>query len=126
SAIRLARRLADSLEQLSPGLRTGVYPVERRLLLGTLYARSGERDSAQVLVRDARAAAGADSSASWFRFAEANVDLLRGERRAALDQIARALASDPQLREYVSRAVWFAPLRGDPEFERLTAAPSAR
>jgi tetratricopeptide (TPR) repeat protein len=121
-AIRQARQLADSLER-SGTARTGVYPAERRLLLATLYARSDVGDSALVLLRAARVVAASDSSASWFRFAEANVDLLRGERRAALDQIARALASDPQLRDYVGRAVWFAPLHNDPEFQRLTAAP---
>ena len=123
-AIRQAARLVDSLEHTSAGTRTGVFPAERRLLLATLYARSGERDSAQTLLRDARVAAESDSSASWFQFAEANIRLLQGERRAALELIARALASDPQLRDYVSRAVWFAPLHADPEFQRLTAAPS--
>ena len=119
-AIRQARHLADSLER-SGTTRTGVFPAERRLLLATLYARSGERDSALVLLRDARVAAESDSSASWFRFAQANIRLLLGERRAALDLIARGLSTDPQLRDYVSRAVWFAPLHGDPEFQRLTA-----
>ena len=120
-AIRQARLLADSLERIGT-TRTGVYPAERRLLLATLYARSGERDSAQALLRAARGTAESDSSASWFRFAEANIRLLQGERRAALDLIARGLANDQQLRDYVSRAVWFAPLHGDPEFQRLTAA----
>jgi len=121
-AIRQAWRLVDSLEKGSSA-RTGVYPAERRLLLATLYARSGVRDSALVLLREARVIAASDSSASWFRFAEANIHVLQGERRAALDLIARALAADPQLRDYVSRAVWFTPLHGDPEFQRLTAAP---
>lgn len=122
-AIRQAWRLVDSLEKGSSA-RTGVYPAERRLLLATLYARSGVRDSALVLLRDARIAAGSDSSAAWFRFAEANIQVLQGARRAALDLIARALATDPQLRDYVSRAVWFAPLHGDAAFQRLVAAPS--
>jgi eukaryotic-like serine/threonine-protein kinase len=120
-AIRQARHLADSLER-SGTTRTGAYPAERRLLLATLYARSAERDSALVFLRHARVAAASDSSASWFRFAEAHIRLLLGERRAALDLIARGLATDPQLRDYVSRAVWFAPLHGDREFLRLSAA----
>ena len=120
-AIRRARHLADSLER-SGTTRTGVFPADRQLLLATLYARSGERDSALVLLRDARVAAESDSSASWFRFAQANIRLLLGERRAALDLIALGLSTDPQLRDYISRAVWFAPLHGDPEFQRLTAA----
>ena len=120
-AIRRARHLADSLER-SGTTRTGVYPAERRLLVATLYARSGERDSALVLLRDARVAAESDSSATWFRLAQANIRLLLGERRAALDLIALGLSTDPQLRDYISRAVWFAPLHGDPEFLRLTAA----
>ena len=122
-AIRQAWRLVDSLDKGSSA-RSGVYPAERRLLLATIYARSDMRDSALTLLREARIAAASDSSASWFRFAEANIRVLQGERRAALDLIARALATDPQLRDYVSRAVWFAPLHGDPEFQRLTAAPA--
>ncbi len=116
-AIKQAWRIVDSLDQT--GTRTGVYPAERRLLLATLYARSGEADSARSLLREARSTSGQDSTAAWFLFAESNVRLLLGERRAALDLIARALAESPQLRDYVRRAVWFAPLHTDAEFRRL-------
>lgn len=123
-AIRQAWRLVDALDA-DAGQQTPQYRGERRLLLATLYARSGDADSARVMLAEARRAVAADSGASWFLLAESNVQLLLGERRAALDLIGRALAASPQLRDYVSRAVWFVPLHDDPQFARLVASRPA-
>ncbi|HWC74966.1 MAG TPA: hypothetical protein VG454_13605, partial [Gemmatimonadales bacterium] len=119
AAIQQAWRLVDSLEADPAAQRSGQYPAERRLLLSTMYARSGDADSAHILLDRAHEAVGQDSTATWFFFAESNVRLLLGERHRALDLIARALAASPQLRDYVSRAVWFTSLHGDPTFRRL-------
>lgn len=122
AAIHEGWRLADSLERASSGQATGVYAADRRLLLAALYARTGLADSATALVDAARHAAAEDSTAAWFLFAESNVRLLLGDRRAALELIRRGLVLSPQLRDYVSRAAWFAALRTDPDFVRLVAS----
>jgi len=118
-----AWRIVDSLDG-TPQAHTSTYPSERRLLLAMLYARSSDPDSAQALLAVSRSNAGQDSIAGWFLFAESYVRLLLGERQAALRLLTRALAVNPQLRNYVSRAAWFAPLRREPEFLRIVTPPS--
>jgi hypothetical protein len=88
-------------------------------MLASMYARSGMVDSARVLLEAARTASQADSSASWFLLAEANVRLLLGEKTPALRLIARVLETNAQLGAYISRAPWFRSLRNDAEFMRL-------
>jgi TolB-like protein len=118
AAIARAAKIADSLDR-APQANSGSYPAERRLLLAMLYARSGEAETAAALLTSSQRAAGQDSSAAWFRFAQAYISVLRGDRREALNLLRAALKTNPQLRDYIARAAWFAPLRREPEFIRL-------
>jgi len=65
---------------------------------------------------------GQDSTAAWFLLAEARIRLLLGERQPALHLLLRTVAANPQLRYYIARAAWFAPLRREPEFVRIMGA----
>jgi len=121
SAIARGWRIVDSLDAAAPA-NTGTYPAERRLLIAMLYARSGDADSAGALLAASRNMSGQDSTAAWFLLAEARIRLLLGERQPALQLLLRTVAANPQLRNYIARAAWFAPLRREPEFVRIMGA----
>ena len=121
SAIARAWRIVDSLDTAAPA-NTGTYPAERRLFMAMLYARNGKADSAGALLAASRHMSGQDSTAAWFLLAEARIRLLLGERQPALHLLLRTVAANPQLRYYIARAAWFAPLRREPEFVRIMGA----
>jgi hypothetical protein len=60
-----------------------------------------------------------DTTAAWFAMGEANVHLLLGERDAALQRLAIALAGSSRVRAYVAATPWFRSLHGVPQFDSM-------
>jgi TolB-like protein/tetratricopeptide (TPR) repeat protein len=93
----------------------------RRLLVAAVAARAGLSDSARAIVARTRAEAPASTAADQLDYGEAHVLTLLGESDRAIPLLARFLQSNPAQRGQVRNSPWFAPLRGQPRFEAITA-----
>ena len=121
AAVDSAWRLLAALDREDSLDRASVSRLERRLLVGMVLARSGERDSARAVLRRTRAGV-ADSIWDPLRQDEAYIDLLIGDRDEALRQLTRIVQGSPETGTYLARNPWFRALQGDPRFQRLTGA----
>ncbi|HVZ48971.1 MAG TPA: protein kinase [Gemmatimonadaceae bacterium] len=122
----LARTLVARAERLDPsGARAphSYVPLYRQLMAGAVFARAGERDSAEAVIRRVRrATGGATDLLTDMLYDEAYIRLLLGERAAALRLLDRYLTAHPTLRALAAgHARWHA-LAGDTTFARMTAA----
>ncbi len=114
------RSVAD-LERLStPENRAALLPRWHMMVAGVL-ARAGLRDSAEAVIRSARAAAPDDPEMD---FHEAEARLLLGDREAALELLARDLGAHPRFRSYMRVYPGFRPLWDDPRFQALVGRPA--
>ena len=93
----------------------------RRLLVAAVAARAGLSDSARAIVARTRAEAPASTAMDQLDYGEAHVLTLLGESDRAIPLLARFLQSNPAQRGQVRNSPWFAPLRGQPRFEAITA-----
>lgn len=105
----------DSLNLLVAGWAT------RRLLVAAIAARAGLKDSALAIVRQARSAEAAKISADNADFGEAHVLALLGQRDASLQLLERYLKNNPSFAGFTRQHPWFATLKTDPRFLRMTA-----
>ena len=94
----------------------------RRLLVAAVVARAGLADSARAIVARVREAPATEAPPAQVDFGEAHVETLLGNRDRALTLLERYVAENPALRGEVRGIPWFAPLRGNPRFDELTAA----
>jgi serine/threonine-protein kinase len=86
----------------------------RRLMVGAILARNGVGDSARHLLAIVRADSAKRSSP-----AEANVQLLLGDRDGALATLSAYLRATPSAHAQVANHPWFQALHGDPRFTAL-------
>ncbi len=107
----------DTLHMLAP---TWGY---RRLMVAAVLARAGMTDSARHILDAVRAAAPADPRKRSTLSTEAYVQLLLGDRDAAIANLTEYLRATPMARAQVARNPWFQTLRGDPRFVALVQPP---
>ena len=81
-----------------------------------VLGRAGLRDSAEAVIRRARAAAPTDPEMD---FLEAEARMLLGDGEAALRLLARDIRNNPRFRDYVRLYPVFRPLRSDPRFKAM-------
>lgn len=105
----------DSLNLLVTGWGT------RRLLVAAVAARAGLADSARSIAARVRAAESTAAGATQNDYSEAYVQTLLGRSDLAITLLARYLNAQPSQRGAVRSTPWFAKLRRDERFIRLTA-----
>jgi serine/threonine-protein kinase len=109
-------RLVADLERLStPDERTAYRPRWQMMAAGVLE-RAGLADSAEAVMRRARAAASDDPEMD---FHEATARVLQGEPDQAARLLGRFLAASPQFRPYIRVHPVFRALQNDPRFSGL-------
>lgn len=92
-----------------------------RMQVAAVLARAGLGDSARAVLD--RALGNVSDRARVFAMPyRANVHLHLGEESRTLELLERYLEAVPSEREYVSRDVWWEPLRGDSAFQALVSA----
>jgi serine/threonine-protein kinase len=106
--------LDTTLERLSPP----TYLPRWHLVVAGVLARSGLRDSAEAVIKRARAAAPDDSQLDFY---EAEARMLLGDHEAALQLLERDLKNDPAFRSYLRVYPLFRPLWSDARFRALVA-----
>ncbi len=121
-AIMRAWRLLAGIEVSGRRDESPLDPLDRRLMVAAVVARTGLRDSANAILRRAREGV-SDSVLALAAVEEAGVRVLLGQRQEAIHLLQSFLASQPQLRETVAQNPWLATLRGDAGFEALTRTP---
>ena len=115
TAWRLAARV-DSLTSSSPGAE-----FDRRLariLAGGIIGRAGQADSAETVLRNARASAEIDPTQELMGF-EAVVRTILGQQDRALELLRAYVAANPHHSFEVGGNIhwWWRPLRANPEFQ---------
>ena len=121
AAIERGWRLVAQIERSGAGDLTTLAPIDHRLMVAAITARTGLRDSAQAILRSVHRLAAGDSVLQEAALEEAWVRQLLGERTEALRLIEVALTSRPQMRQEVAQLPWFRSLRTDTTFLRLVA-----
>ncbi len=116
-----AWKLVAQLERLSPPEERATYVPRWQLRVAGVLGRAGLVDSADAVIRRARAAAPHDAEMD---FDEAEARMLLGDREAALRLLARDVAANPQYREYIRVYPVFRPLWTDPRFRALLQEPA--
>jgi 1-deoxy-D-xylulose-5-phosphate synthase len=116
-----AWKLVAQLERLSPAEERATYLPRWQIRVAGALARAGLPDSADAVIRRARAAAPHDAEMD---FDEAEARMLLGDREAALRLLARDAAANPQYREYIRVYPVFRPLWTDPRFRALLQKPA--
>ncbi len=122
------RDVAEARDALRRVENDGAWPMvggispEGRFYLAAVLARSGgaAAESARVMARATRALlvqAGAPDAAT---INEAAVQVLLGNREAALAILERTARGNPGAAAQIAALPWFSALRGDPRFRRLT------
>jgi TolB-like protein/tetratricopeptide (TPR) repeat protein len=122
AAIGRGWRVLDTIESRSASDESPLDPVDRRLMVAAVVARTGLRDSAQAILQRLHAQM-SDSIMDQAAVEEAGVRVLLGERREAIQMLRTFLAGQPHLREGIGQNPWFRPLHGDPGFDSLVAVP---
>jgi eukaryotic-like serine/threonine-protein kinase len=114
--------LVSQLEQLSPMEQRAVLLPRWQMRVAGVLGRAGLVDSAEAVIRRARAAAPNDLEEMDFH--EAEVRMLLGDREAALRLLARDLEANPQFKDYVRVYPVFRPLWNDPRFQAMVREPA--
>ena len=91
----------------------------RRLMVAAVLARSGSLDSARHVLDLVRHTGPTDPSKRTTLSTEAYVQLLLGDRDAALANLGVYLRTTPFARAQIAQNPWFRPLHGDPRFLAL-------
>jgi tetratricopeptide (TPR) repeat protein len=113
--------LVTQLERLSSPEDRAAYLPRWRMKVAGVLARAGLRDSAEAVIRSARAAAPADPEMDYY---EAESRMLLGDREAVLRLLARDLRANPRFRAYMRVYPLFRPLWSDPRFQDLVREPT--
>jgi TolB-like protein len=100
--------------------RSPNYLPRWQIMVAAVLGRAGLADSAEAVIRRARAAAPDDSELDFY---EAETRMLLGDREAALRLLERDLESNPRFRAYMRAYPLFRPLWTDPRFQALVAEP---
>jgi tetratricopeptide (TPR) repeat protein len=111
-----AWRLVSELERLSPPEEREAYLPRWQIKVAGVLGRAGLRDSAEAVIRRARAAAPEDLEMDFY---EAEARMLLGDREATLRLLARDVAANPRFRKYTRAYPVFRPLWPDPRFQAL-------
>jgi len=115
--VEKAWQLADDFIQVSPPQeRASRWPSALMYVAGVL-ARKGARDSAEAVIRQARAAEVEPDPMNDYN--EGYVQLVLGNKTEALRLLQRHLEALPGRKEYIAGDWWWAPLRSDPRFQDL-------
>jgi serine/threonine-protein kinase len=96
----------------------------RLAMIAAILARAGLSDSALVVLAQARGAAAEIPGSLDMEYYAAYVRMLLGEQETALRLLRSYLNDNPWMTDYVSRNLWFEPLRDYPEFSDLIAERS--
>jgi hypothetical protein len=118
--IARAWELLSRLERLGAAERAVLLPRWQMRVAG-IVGRAGLADSAEAVIRRARAAAPNDPEMD---FHEAGARMLLGDREAALRLLARDVAANPQFKNYVRVDPVFRPLWSDLRFQALVNSPA--
>jgi TolB-like protein len=113
--IERARGVADTLVVVRAEQDRPVFRAYADMQIAKLFARSGERDSAQVLIQRAHG----DEFQLWLAYDEAHARLLLGEQDEALELLKRYAEINPQRRSYWPRDWWLRGLWDHPGFQEL-------
>jgi tetratricopeptide (TPR) repeat protein len=111
-----ASEARDSANSLASGWAT------RRLLIASIAARAGMKDSALAIARAVRTNSAKGGAAPPADYGEAYVLALVGQKDSAISLLERYVRSSPAFRSQVKYSPWFTALRDDPRFIALTAA----
>jgi tetratricopeptide (TPR) repeat protein len=114
--VEKAWSVAAALERLSPP----AYVPRWHLVVAGVLGRAGLRDSAEAVIRRARAAAPDDSELDFY---EAEARMLLGDHETALRLLGRDLKNSPRFKAYLRVYPLFRPLWRDPRFRALVAEP---
>ena len=114
-----AWKLLGQLERLTPPEERAALPRWQIKVAGVL-GRAGLIDSADAVIRRARAAAPGDPEMDFY---EAEARMLLGDREATLRLLARDVAANPRFKEYMRVYPVFRPLWSDPRFDALLRSP---
>jgi serine/threonine-protein kinase len=106
--------LAAALERLSPP----AYLPRWHIIVARVLGRAGLPDSADAVIRRARAAAPEDPELDFY---EAEARMVLGHQEVALRLLERYLEVRPRLRAYLRAYPLFRPLWSDPRFQALVA-----
>jgi eukaryotic-like serine/threonine-protein kinase len=118
--VKQAWELVDRLERLSPPDERAAYLPRWQIRIAPVLGRAGLRDSAEAVIRRARAAAPDDPEMDFY---EAEARMLLGDGDAALRLLARDVRANPRFKEYVRVYPVFRPLWSDPRFRALVGEP---
>jgi TolB-like protein/tRNA A-37 threonylcarbamoyl transferase component Bud32 len=114
-----AWRLVDDIERRDTLHILATTWGYRRLMVAAILARSGATDSARRVLDRVRATTPTDPSKRNTLSTEAYVQVLLGERDAALANLAAYLRVTPLARAQTARNPWFRGLHNDPRFIAL-------
>jgi eukaryotic-like serine/threonine-protein kinase len=118
-----AWELVSRLERLGPAEQRAVLLFRWQMRVAGILGHAGLADSAEAVIRRARAAAPNDPEMD---FHEAGARMLLGDREAALRLLARDVAANPQFKSYVRVDPAFRPLWNDPRFQAMVSSPAER
>ena len=121
--VERAWKLVAELERLVPPEDRAAQLPRWQVLVSPVLGRAGLADSAEAVIRRARAAAPDDPEMDFY---EAEARMLLGDREAALRLLARDLRGNPRFRDYVRRNPVFRPLWDDPRFQELVGGSGVR
>ncbi|HEU4641852.1 MAG TPA: hypothetical protein VFS44_05295, partial [Gemmatimonadaceae bacterium] len=118
-----AWRLLGELEKLTPKHLWEYQRREAEMAVGGVLGRAGLRDSADRVLRRARAGRDIDPRGELMGY-EAFARTLMGEREEAISLLERYLTSHPEHRAGFAKANawWWRDLQQDPRFQALAAA----
>jgi serine/threonine-protein kinase len=116
-----AWRLVFRLERLGPVEERGQLIPRGHVLVAAVLGRAGMVDSADAVIRRARAAAPSDPELDFY---EAGARMLMGDREATLRLLARDLEANPQFKNYMRVYPVFRPLWNDLRFRALMGEPA--
>ena len=115
-----AWHLVARLERFSSPEERAAYLPRWQMMVAAVLGRAGLTDSAESVIRRARAAAPNDAELDFY---EAEVRMLLGDREAALQLLMRDLEAYPRFRDYMRVNRLFRPLWTDPRFRALMGEP---
>jgi tetratricopeptide (TPR) repeat protein len=110
-----AWELMSRLERISPPEERAYLP-RWQMEVAAILGRAGLMDSAEAVIRRARAAAPDDREMD---FKEAEARMAMGDREGALRLLARDVENNPRFKQYVRAYPAFRPLWDDPRFRAL-------
>jgi eukaryotic-like serine/threonine-protein kinase len=116
----LAWRLVAEMERLTPPSEWTALAPRWHMVVASVLARAGQRDSARRTLRAAQKAAAGDPELEIY---EADVRVLLGEDERALTLLERYADYSPALKAFIQGWPNFDPLHRYPRFRALAAAP---